>query len=116
MPYIKRDQEGKIVTVSHEETPETDEFLENADSELIGFLTDSLSEDSPLAYLVKTDLQMIRVFEDAISLLVLKGVINFTELPASAQEKLINRRKAREKIRDKDENSILVGNDDIIKL
>lgn len=45
-----------------------------------------------------SDLELIRVIEDLVELLVAKGVINITELPLSAREKLSLRRGLRTRI------------------
>jgi hypothetical protein len=115
MPFIHRDKEGKIVSMSKEES-EGSEYLANVDSELVNFMSDSLSEDNPLKYLLKSDLDLTRVLEDLIELLVGKGVIRFTDLPGSAQHKLIERRQARAKLREEKRDGLLLNDDEILRL
>jgi hypothetical protein len=50
------------------------------------------------ANLDSSDLELIRVIEDLVELLIAKGVINITELPISAREKLSLRRGLRSRI------------------
>ena len=47
-----------------------------------------------------TDLEMVRVLEDLISTLVDKGVINLTDLPKAAQDKIATRGTMRSKLSD----------------
>lgn len=47
-----------------------------------------------------TDLGLVRVLEDLIDVLISKGVLQFTELPAAAQAKLLERRTARAGLQD----------------
>lgn len=52
-------------------------------------------EDS-LLRLQQSDLEMIRVLEDLIQLLIHKGVVRITDLPEAAQAKLSERSRARD--------------------
>lgn len=54
-----------------------------------------VTEDS-LLRLQESDLEMIRVLEDLIHLLIHKGVVRITDLPEAAQAKLSERSRARE--------------------
>lgn len=45
--------------------------------------------------LSRTDIGLIRVLEDLIDTLISRGLIQFTDLPATAQAKLSNRRQIR---------------------
>jgi len=49
--------------------------------------------------LSRMDTEFIRVLEDLIDVLVAKGVINLTDLPPQALEKLSLRRNARRRLR-----------------
>ena len=52
------------------------------------------------ADLARMDGEFIRVLEDLIDVLVNKGVINLTDLPPQALEKLSQRRRVRRRMRD----------------
>ena len=56
-----------------------------------------LRGDDPegLAALRASDLEVVRVLEDLIQVLIEKGVIQFTELPEPAQKKLLQRKRLR---------------------
>lgn len=44
---------------------------------------------------LRSDLDMIRVYEDLIDLLLTKRIIKLTDFPPAAQEKLLRRKKLR---------------------
>ena len=91
MPFVRRDSAGSIVAVSQvpgegldllaADDPELQQFLRG-----IGGYAEQLSA---------TDQDFVRVLEDVVELLIGKGVILFTELPPSAQEKMLLRQKLR---------------------
>lgn len=96
MLYVKRAASGEVVAVSKirpadELTADWSELVED-DPVVRAFGIDLLGRTAELA---AADLDFIRVLEDLIELLQGKGVIAFTDLPASAQEKLLGRRKTR---------------------
>ncbi|APR32204.1 MULTISPECIES: hypothetical protein [Citrobacter] len=64
-----------------------------------------------LATLQKSDLEMVRVLDDLIYLLMRKGVIAITDLPPMAQVKLLNRANARQELGGLEQ---LLGGDDRI--
>jgi len=47
------------------------------------------------AFLRELDIDLVRVLEDVIELLVSRGVFRFTDLPESAQQKLMFRKNLR---------------------
>ncbi|MFI9652695.1 tryptophan synthase subunit beta like protein [Guyparkeria sp. GHLCS8-2] len=59
--------------------------------------------------LQRSDAELVRVVEDLTNLLIEKGVIRFTELPAAAQRKLLDRRQLR---RDRKALDLLAGTED----
>ena len=92
MPFVKRDESGKIDAVSINESADFAEFLEAESAELEVFLENARpSADS----LRESDSDLVRVLEDLIEMLTAKGVIMFTELPESAQQKILFRKRLR---------------------
>lgn len=102
MPYVMRDSDGRITSVhiendssAHEEidvsSPELQAFLERSGSAQHGLLKEDLAA---------SDIDMIRVLEDLIAVLIDKRVINMTDLPAAAQKKLSRRYGLRSKLTD----------------
>ena len=68
MPYVRRDATGQLIALSSEEK----------------------------ARLQESDRDVVRVLDDLVNLLIDKNLIRFTDLPAAAQRKLIERRGLRE--------------------
>ncbi len=101
MPYIQRNQTGSIVSLTALPVSDKDQFLLPDDPEIIEFLTHPMvgggGPDKISLELFAADLKMIRVVEDLIDLLTLKGIIMFSELPSPVQEKILCKRTAREK-------------------
>lgn len=101
MPYVQRDNAGKIVAVSASETESAREWVVEGAHDLNAFLLDmALGKEavdaSAVRALNESDLAMIRVVEDVVDLLIEQNLLRFTDLPASAQEKLMERRSLRQ--------------------
>ena len=94
MPFVKRDEHSAIVAVSQTAQAGFEEELPLSNPELAGFLHTMEISTSIDA----TDQDFVRVLEDVVELLVDKGVILFTDLPESAQEKVMRRQQLRSKL------------------
>jgi hypothetical protein len=95
MPFVRRDAEGKIDAVFLAPDPSATEEVSGDHPDLLEFRqadTKSLLEKDEW---VQADLALARVTEDLVDLLIDKGVINFTDLPSGAQNKLIKRQGLR---------------------
>jgi hypothetical protein len=106
MPYVCRDTDGNIISISLEKSASHSELLEADNAELSQFMT-KLNLDSN--QILETDIALIRVIEDLIDILIAKSVINFNDLPSAVQKKLLNRKNLRM-------NAGLKSKDDLIKL
>lgn len=98
MPYVHRDQEGRILSLHAEATNDATEYLEQDHPDLLSFLSDGEGEEKEgekveqiVQELAQSDLDMIRVLEDLIRVLIDKRVLVMTDLPAAAQKKLSRR-------------------------
>jgi hypothetical protein len=92
--YVKRDSAGRIESVSRIATEQIGERIEDGDPEVIHFLRgDSLDQQAALR---ASDLEVIRVLEDLVEVLIARGVIHFTDLPDAAQNKLLGRKSLRQ--------------------
>lgn len=112
MPFITRDQSGKISGVSDHIEVGVSEEIRADDSELSQFLVDQgLSNPEAIRQrLAESDLQMVRLVDDLIDVLMDKGLIKFTDLPRAAAEKYLHRQVARKRLQANfvvDENDIL---------
>lgn len=95
MLYVKRDAWGNLQQVEAAPFEGMDgELL--ADSEEAEAWYANQSVESSLLQLKQSDLNMIRVLEDLITVLIRKGVVRITDLPEAAQSKLVGRSKARD--------------------
>ncbi|MFZ6049244.1 tryptophan synthase subunit beta [Pseudomonas sp. CR3202] len=95
MPYIQRDEEGKLLRVEASEFEGMSGTLPADDKEVRAWYSGRQAQSS-LLQLQQSDLDMIRVLDDLITLLMDKGVIRITDLPPAAQAKLLSRSQARE--------------------
>ena len=79
--FVIRDSDGKISAMSADGTE--------------GAVPASIDDPEVQAYLHRLDIDLVRVLEDVIDLLVARGVFRFTDLPESAREKLLYRKTLR---------------------
>lgn len=91
MPYVRRNEDNKIIALFVEATDEATEFLEKDDPQLAEFYDPDSAAFSGL------DSEFIRVIEDVVDVLIQKGVMHLTDLPEKAQEKLMNRKGFRDR-------------------
>ena len=112
MPYVKRDNNNQVIAIYAEEHSDGAEFLATTHQDVIDFLNMNASEEQSLQFLNSSDYELVRVLEDLIEILVDKNVVLFTDLPTPAQRKLVQRRRARQILRE--ENALMVDADDIL--
>jgi hypothetical protein len=90
MPYVRRNAEGRPISLHRDAEPQADEFLADDHPEVLAFIgLDGVVDDGGFARL---DAQFIRVLEDLIDVLVRNKVINITDLPMEARQKLYSRK------------------------
>jgi hypothetical protein len=96
--FVKRNAQNEIILISKISIPGiVDELIDDDSYELVDFL-DEEHENTPVVEFKRSDRDLIRVLEDVIDLLTVKGVIQFTDLPKAAQEKLLSRQNIRHRI------------------
>ncbi len=91
MPYVLRNDEGRIIAVLSEHV-EGAEMVSANDGQLTEFLQKDSPESRAQAELIESDLGIVRVLEDLIDILIERGHIMFTDFPEHAQKKLLTRR------------------------
>ena len=114
MPYVQRNQKGEIIALTAEPVRLDDEQISLDNPEVLQFLAASNSigdQNKHYAELLAQDLQQIRILEDLIDLLTAKGVILFSELPAAAQQKILNKKNTREQL---DQSNDIIVQDDAL--
>ena len=97
MLYVERNEQGKVVALYNQPHPNATEQKESIDQELLDFFEENATSESWQTLLTISDLGFIRILEDMVDLLIRKNVIIFTELPEKAQQKILERKKIREK-------------------
>ena len=114
MPYVIRDADGKIVQVSDRPLTGAAERVADDAAELLAFRVsqDADSIEALRRQLAHSDSGMARLVEDLIDVLIAKGVIKFTDLPAAAGAKYMERLSTRERLHAV--RSIIVDENDII--
>jgi len=95
MPFVKRDENGKINAVFATADEPGLEQVKADNPDLIIFRAEGDADVAAKKDMVESDLGLARVLEDLIDLLIEKGTFRFTDLPEAAQQKLLARRGLR---------------------
>jgi hypothetical protein len=95
MPFIRRSADGLIESLHRRPSEAAREFLAEDHPEVRAFLGLGPAGREEFHRL---DADFVRVIEDVVDTLILKNVINITDLPAEAQAKLFARKSFRERI------------------
>jgi hypothetical protein len=106
MPYVNRNTDGRVISLSDERDDACNEELELAHPDVRAFL------ESARRALTSSDSETIRVIEDLIDVLIQKKLILLTDLPHAAQQKLTERQRMRNELNVLD--NLMVGEDDIL--
>jgi len=100
MPYVRRNALGQIDSL-HRHPDGADEFLPDDHPEVRGFVSagdPAAAPAAPQEHFAALDADFVRVIEDVIDTLILRNVINITDLPAEAQTKLFSRKSFRDRV------------------
>ncbi|MGE5478769.1 MAG: hypothetical protein ACM3Q1_19115 [Bacteroidales bacterium] len=97
MPYVIRDENGRVVGMGEVPLDDEGEEVSIADPGLLALLArtgaiEAAVDDDVFA---ASDMAFIRVLEDLIEVLIRRGVIALSDLPEAAQDKLMQRRALR---------------------
>jgi len=99
MIYIQRNDDGTIISIALQADAQHSEAMEKNHPDLHTFFAQT--SDAALDEIQSSDTEFIRVLEDVIDLLIDRDLLQFTELPAPAQQKLLSRRQIRERLESK---------------
>ena len=123
MPYVARGNSGAILAVFKDENECAAEYVNPDDSELQAFLGQQQTANAPREEadarsklhraLRQSDGDFVRVLDDLVVLLLNKGLIVFTDLPREARNKIMLRRRLRDRARELGE---LVGESEEVRL
>lgn len=86
---------GEITEFFESRQHDTQEYMSMDNVELTTFIQQSATSQEVKAVLSSSDVALVRVLEDLINTLIDKNIIQFTDLPLVAQDKLANREKIR---------------------
>jgi len=95
MLYVERAKDGSIIALHNTSTSAAQEQKPLLDEEVLNFLNTTNSREQSIAM---SDFGAVRIIEDLINVLIQKSVINFTDLPEHAQQKIREREHLREKL------------------
>ena len=96
MPFVKRDQAGAILAVYRERAADAQEYLPPEHPQVQQFARDQgAGGGGGRGEMSRSDLEMIRVYEDLIDILVSKRIVVLTDFPPAAQAKLVRRKRLR---------------------
>ena len=96
MPFVKRDAAGRAISLHREQDSQDLQYLPLDHPDVAGFLEPFGERRSQnRGELLKSDLEMIRVYEDLTDILIGKRLVALTDFPQAAQEKLMRRRRLR---------------------
>ncbi len=94
MPFVRRNADGRIESL-HRHAVEGAEFLDDEHADVQAFVGNGAAAREDFSRL---DADFVRVIEDVIDTLIVKNVINITDLPEQAQAKLFARKSFRERV------------------
>lgn len=94
MPFVRRSADGHIESL-HRHAVEGAEFLSDEHADVQAFVG---NDDATREDFNRLDADFVRVIEDVIDTLIVKNVINITDLPEQAQAKLFARKSFRERV------------------
>ena len=87
MPYVRRDAHGALVSLHRQAEADAADWLDDDDPAVQAFVG-----RAPTEGFERLDADFIRVLEDLIDALIRRKVINITDLPSAAQQKLSSRK------------------------
>lgn len=95
MLYVERGNDGRIIALHNTSSPEAQEEKSMLDEEVLEFFN---ATESWKQLMAMSDLGTVRILEDLIDILIRKNIIQFTELPEHAQQRIWERKHLREKL------------------
>lgn len=100
MFYVKRAKNHDIVAIFTKPNREAKEVVPEDHPDILAFLAPK-DPHKILRHLEATDLEMIRIIEDLVEILIEKNLITLLDFPQFAQHKILSRKKIREKFQEK---------------
>lgn len=98
MPNVARDQDGHVTSTQDSAEGEAREARSAKDPERQSIPNIEASRREIQHELANSDLELIRVLEDLIFVLIDKNVIMLTDIPAAARDKIARRFELRDRL------------------
>jgi hypothetical protein len=95
MVYVQRDEQGRLLRVENKPFDGMNGTLAAMSEEVGNWIRNKGEVRARLDQLKQSDIEMLRIMEDVVNVLVERGVIRFTDLPEAARVKLDQRAVAR---------------------
>ena len=95
MPYVRRNAQGQIESLHRSDPGGGAEQLADGHPDVLAFVGGDGEEHRSFSQL---DADFVRVIEDVIDTVIVKNVLNITDLPEQAQAKLFARKSFRERV------------------
>ncbi|MBB71965.1 MAG: tryptophan synthase subunit beta like protein [Legionellales bacterium] len=99
MFYVRRNQQGEVEQLFAEPKDDATEALPDNHPDVQAYMQQFEDNDDKNDLMI-SDLYFIRVLEDLIEILLEKNIIIFTDLPYAAQQKILERKNIRNKLKD----------------
>lgn len=96
MPYVVRNKEKEIVAIHPEKGKGNALWVDASNPEVIAFIKKYEASSEVRGALNGSDIEMVRVVEDLVDLLMEKQVFAYAELPEAVQAKLSLRKQLRQ--------------------
>ncbi len=96
MLHIERNAQGQIIALHTSAKENTTKATSDNDPAIALFLAEHGATNPSEDKFIRTDIELVRVLEDLIELLISKNIIRLTDLPLAAQDKLLNRKQIRD--------------------
>jgi len=108
MTYILKNDDGKVIASSNEPIGVSNwQIADEKDPAYIEYLDSELAKQDPFR---ESDIQLARVLEDLIEILMSRNLVSFTDFPSAAQKRL----NERQKMRHRNRLSLLDDGDDLL--
>lgn len=106
MIYIKRNESDQIIDVCFDQNPGY-EKSSIFSQEVKSFILNSDNQETVKRIMTDLDLDMVRITEDVIDVLIKKEILLFTDFPEAVQNKLLFKRFLRQALSQNNGSSIM---------
>lgn len=108
MIYVKRDEKNQIIDICFDPKPD---YVKSSifNEEVKNFIQKTDNQETVKRIIYDLDLDMVRITEDIIDVLIKKEILLFTDFPEAVQNKLLFKRFLRQSL---SQNGLSYSDDD----